>query len=87
MALSCFDYDSFLFKGFQMHKSLILHITVFNEVSEYKTLNIFTFLLHMLYAILICSQHCAREKLFNLVDIFGKTKIACLRQPVQHFCM
>lgn len=64
MALSCFHYDSLLWKCFQMQKSQILvtrpenapdstihylhshlkttvklHMTVFSEVTEYKTLN------------------------------------------------
>jgi len=39
------------------------HITVFCEVTEYKTLNMYvSHFYYMLFAFLICSQHCAKEK-------------------------
>jgi len=51
-----------LFLHSHLKTTVKLHITVFSEVSEYKTLNMYFTLLHMLFTILICSQHCAKEK-------------------------
>jgi len=49
-----------LFLHSHLKTTVKLHITVFSEVSEYKTLNMYFTLLHMLFTILICSQHCEK---------------------------
>ena len=58
-----------------------LHITVFSGDTEYVC---FTFLLHMLFAILICSQHCAKEKYTTV--IYNKHKKHSLGTTLRKQC-
>lgn len=63
--------DSTIFTQLFGNYSKVTHYSTYsNEVTKY--FHIFT--AFMLFAILICSQHCAKERLFNLRDIFRKTK-------------
>jgi len=55
------QYNTLYYFHSHLKTTVKLHITVFSEVTDTEYV-CFTFLLHMLFAILICSQHCAKEK-------------------------
>jgi len=63
------QYNTLYYFHSHLKTTVKLHITVFSEVTDTEYV-CFTFLLHMLFAILICSQHCAKEK-----NIYNKHKL------------